>query len=254
MRILIGTLLESVVTTPYEGHRFPLYRIGSMEIILVRHGEPAWTPGNRVDNNPELTDLGHAQAEALARRHWGEIDELWVSPLTRARQTAEPLERALGRTAQVVEWLEEIRNPEDWHGTPAESFYDLFREHNLSPRRNLWRGLPGGESVLDFHRRVVGGLQRTLAGHGLARVADYDPHLWEQTSTKRVLWVAHGGTNAVSIGHLLGAEPTPWEWSRFDSAHTAVAVLRTTRISTAHAFGLHAFGDVSHLSPDQITR
>jgi hypothetical protein len=27
----------------------------SMEIILVRHGEPAWTPGNKVENNPELT-------------------------------------------------------------------------------------------------------------------------------------------------------------------------------------------------------
>lgn len=233
---------------------FLIYRAVPMEIILVRHGEPAWTPGNKVDTNPVLTDRGHTQAAELARRGWGEIDELWVSPLIRARQTAEPLERALRRDAQVVDWLEEIRNPDEWHGTPAESFYDLFATHNLSPRETLWQGLPGGESVTDFHDRVVGGLQRTLASHGLARVDQDDPHLWEQAASKRILWVAHGGTNAVSIGHLLGAPPTPWEWSRFDSAHTSVAVLRTSRISTAYAFGLHAFGDVSHLSRDQITR
>lgn len=225
-----------------------------MEIILVRHGEPAWTPENKVDTNPELTERGHAQAEALARRPWEKIDELWVSPLVRARQTMEPLERILGRDAEVVPWLEEIRNPDEWHGRPAESFYDLFNEHNLSPRERLWEGIPGGEPVVDFHRRVVTGLQETLASHGLARVDPHDPHLWDQAASKRILWVAHGGTNAVSIGHLLGAEPTPWEWSRFDSAHTAVAVLRTVRISTAHAFGLHAFGDISHLAVDDITR
>lgn len=225
-----------------------------MEIILVRHGEPAWTPRNKVDTNPELTALGRAQAEALARRQWGEIDELWVSPLVRARQTMEPLERVFGRDAEVVPWLEEIRNPDDWHGKPAESFYDLFSEHNLSPRERLWQGLPGGEPVVDFHRRVVSGLQETLASHGLARVAPEDPHLWDQAASKRILWVAHGGTNAVTIGHLLGADPTPWEWSRFDSAHTAVAVLRTVRVSTAHAFSLHAFGDVSHLAHDDVTR
>ncbi len=225
-----------------------------MEIILVRHGQPDWTPHNRVENNPELTPLGRAQAEALAERDWGEIDELWVSPLVRARQTAEPLEQALGRPAEVVDWLEEIRNPREWQGRPADSFYELFSEHNLSPRERLWQGLPGGEPVVEFYERVVGGLRHTLASHGLARVAEDDPHLWEQAASKRILWVAHGGTNAVSIAHLLGVQPTPWEWARFDSAHTAVAVLRTNRISTAYAFGMHAFGDVSHLSRDRVTR
>lgn len=228
--------------------------MSSVEIILVRHGEPAWTPDNRVENDPELTPRGRAQAQALARRDWGRIDELWVSPLVRARQTMEPLERALGQTAEIVDWLAEIRNPDEWQGTPADSFYALFSEHNLSPRERLWQGLPGGEAVVDFHRRVVTGLQDTLAAHGLARVDATDPHLWQQAGSKRILWVAHGGTNAVSIGHLLGAEPTPWEWSRFDSSHTAVARLRTVRVSTAHAFGLHAFGDVSHLPVRHVTR
>lgn len=225
-----------------------------MEIILIRHAEPDWTPGNRVRTDPELTARGRAQAAALASRDWGEIDELWVSPLLRARQTMAPISEALGRTAQVLDWLEEIRNPDDWEGTPAESYYELFAEHNLMPREALWKGLPGGEPVIEFHQRVVTGLQQTLAEHGLARVDPDDPHLWNQASSKRIMWVAHGGTNAVSIGHLLGTDPTPWEWSRFDSPHTSVAVLKTSRISTAYAFGLHAFGDVSHLAPPDVTR
>lgn len=225
-----------------------------MEIILVRHAQPDWLPSGRVTNDPTLTDLGREQAEALARREWGEVDELWVSPLTRARDTIAPIERATGRTAQVVDWLEEIRNPAHWEGEPAEDFYGLFEEHNRSTPDVLWQGLPGGEPVSSFHDRIVTGLTTTLAEHGLARVDDHDPHLWEEAAAKRILWVAHGGTNAVVIGHLLGAPPTPWEWARFDSAHTSVATLRTTRISTAHAFGLTGFGDVSHLAPDQWSR
>lgn len=225
-----------------------------MELILIRHGQPDWSPGGRLTNDPELTDLGHAQAEAVGRRDWGDIDELWVSPLVRARQTVAPIERALGMEAQVVDWLEEIRNPPAWEGLEVGESYDLFTEHNLSPPEILWEGVPGGESVSDFHDRIVDGLTTTLADHGLARVDPDDPHLWDQASTKRILWVAHGGTNAVTVGHLLGTDPTPWEWSRFDSAHTSVALLRTARISTAHAFGLHRFGDVSHLAPDAVTR
>jgi len=230
-----------------------LYRAG-VELILIRHGQPEWTPSGRLTNDPELTPLGQAQAEALARREWGEIDELWVSPLTRARQTMAPLEGALGRRASVVDWLEEIRNPDHWHDQPVTDFYGMFEEHNLSPPDVLWKGLPGGESVSAFHERVVEGLQRTLAEHGLARADPDDPHLWDQAASKRILWVAHGGTNAVSTGHLLGASPTPWEWFRFDSAHTAVTVMRTSRVSTAYAFGMRSFGDVSHLHADDVTR
>ena len=61
-------------------------------------------------------------------------------------------------------------------------------------------------------------------------------------------------TNAVALGHLLGVAPTPWEWDRFESAHTSIAALRTKKVAHAVAFGMTAFGDTRHLPPDQTTR
>ncbi|MGB0148772.1 MAG: histidine phosphatase family protein, partial [Ilumatobacteraceae bacterium] len=69
-----------------------------MEIVLVRHGQPEWVKGGLNVVDPPLTDLGHRQAERLADALEGEsFDEILVSPLTRARQTAAPLLLRLGR-------------------------------------------------------------------------------------------------------------------------------------------------------------
>jgi broad specificity phosphatase PhoE len=43
---------------------------------------------------------------------------------------------------------------------------------------------------------------------------------------RRLLLVAHAGTNSVVLGHLLGLSPEPWEWERFASAHASITVLR----------------------------
>ena len=44
--------------------------------------------------------------------------------------------------------------------------------------------------------------------------------------------VAHAGTNAVVLGHLLGLDPVPWEWERFRQPHTGVSRLKMMPIST----------------------
>ena len=65
-----------------------------MEIVLVRHGEPEWVRDGLNVVNPPLTDRGHLQASRLAEALQSEsFDEILVSPLTRARQTAAPLAR-----------------------------------------------------------------------------------------------------------------------------------------------------------------
>ncbi len=64
----------------------------------MRHGEPEWVRDGLNVVDPPLTDRGHAQAEQLARVLEKEIfDEVLVSPLVRARQTAAPLLERLGR-------------------------------------------------------------------------------------------------------------------------------------------------------------
>jgi probable phosphoglycerate mutase len=83
---------------------------------------------------------------------------------------------------------------------------------------------------------------------------DPDPPLWDVEGTgRRVLLVAHGGTNATAIGWLLGIPPVPWEWERFVSFHASVSTLTPVEIGGARAYSLYRFGDVDHLPPELPT-
>lgn len=228
-----------------------------MELILVRHGLPDWAPDSLARNDPHLSDLGHRQAARLAAisERWGIVDEIWMSPMHRARETAAPIGQATGVDPVVHEWAHEIRNPDQWEGSPIEEIKSQWIDANLRPISELWDGMPGGETFRDFHKRIVAGLEAALAGLGITRLDDGHPHLWNvPDDERRVILVAHGGTNAVVIGHLLGAEPTPWEWDRFESPHTGVARLSTLAIAHGRAFSLRLFGDVSHLEPETVTK
>ncbi len=86
------------------------------------------------------------------------------------------------------------------------------------------------------------------------RLSDHPP-LWRlDDPDRRVVVVAHGGTNAVSLGFLLGIEPVPWEWERFVSFHASVSTIVPIGISGGHSFSLFRFSDVSHLPDDMRTR
>ena len=78
------------------------------------------------------------------------------------------------------------------------------------------------------------------------------PALWHlEKPERRVVVVAHGGTNAVSLGFLLGIEPVPWEWERFVSFHASVSTIQPIEISGGHSFSLFRFSDIAHL-PDAL--
>ncbi len=225
-----------------------------MEVLFVRHGQPEWERGGLAVDNPPLTALGRRQAVALADQLADvEIDEILVSPLVRAQQTAAPLLERLGRDAATLPWLAEIGSPR-WDGTPTEVVERIFREEWTRPLEDLWDGLPGGESFRDFHSRVIGGLDAMLDEAGATRISDAPP-LWKlHHPARRILVVAHAGTNATALGHLLGIPPVPWEWERFVSFHASVSVVRPLEISGGHSFSLFRFSDVDHLPPEMRTR
>jgi probable phosphoglycerate mutase len=93
-----------------------------MELLLVRHGQPDWTPDRIARNDPDLTPLGYEQAKRVAQRlgELDRVDQLWVSPMNRARQTSVPVATELETVARVCEWLQEINNPPEWDGSPAD--------------------------------------------------------------------------------------------------------------------------------------
>jgi broad specificity phosphatase PhoE len=61
--------------------------------------------------------------------------------------------------------------------------------------------------------------------------------------------VAHGGTNAVALAHLLDVRPVPWEWLRFESELAAYSVLQARPIGpSGHVWSLQSFNEVDHLA------
>ena len=224
-----------------------------MELVLVRHGQPEWVRDGYNVDDPVLTDLGHRQAQRAADALAGErFDRVLVSPLVRARQTAAPIEAALGVTGEVHDWLAELRNPV-WEGT-AHDTERIFAEARRRPAEQHWDGLPGGESFREFHDRVVGGLLPFLAAMGV-RPATATLPLWDVDGPdQRVLVVAHAGTNSVLLTHLLGVQPVPWEWERFVLHHASISQTMTLPIGEGHSFSLLRLSDTSHLGPDLTTR
>lgn len=232
-----------------------------MELILVRHGEPAWSVDGHQRNDPELTARGRAQAAALAARladHTedparGPVDRLLVSPAVRAQETAAPIAEALGLEAETVGWLLELNNPAAWDGAPIEEIEAAFAAVRTWSREQFWEGLPGGEAPRDFHQRIRTGLGATLAELGV--VAADAEGLWdvEPAAPERVVVVAHGGTNSAIVAALLNAPPEPWEWERFTMGHASVAVVRTSPIAGHHLWSLRALGDGTHLAVEDRT-
>ena len=221
---------------------------------MIRHGEPEWVRDGLTVVDPPLTDLGHRQAELLAEALQSEqFDEILVSPLLRARQTAQPLLEALGRPEIVDPWLEEIRDPV-WHGTPAEKAAEAYAELKGRKAEDRWHGLSGGESMRDFVARIRAGATTFLADRGVVR-SEMDLPVWQiREPGARIALVAHAGTNSVTIGHLLGLDPVPWEWDRFVLGHTSISRIEAMQLEDGFTFGLSKLSDVEHLVREQRTR
>jgi broad specificity phosphatase PhoE len=225
-----------------------------VELVFIRHGQPEWDRDGVAVVDPPLTDVGRRQADHVGDALGGRrVDRLLVSPLVRAQQTAEPAAKALGLEPETLPWLAEIASPA-WDGTPSETVEGIFAEARAKPLDEQWDGLPGGESFRDFHRRVSGGLVGLLDELGCERLTEFPP-LWHLDDPGPcVVIVAHAGTDAVCLGHLLGIEAVPWEWERFVSFHASVSVVRPMPIADAHSFSLFRFSDTSHLPEHLQTR
>jgi probable phosphoglycerate mutase len=230
-----------------------------VEFVLVRHGQPEWVKDGLNVVDPPLTELGRSQAERMAGRLAEEqLDEVLVSPLVRARQTAAPLYARLGRDEQVDPWLEEVRDP-GWHGTPAEKAEQAYREMTAKPVHERWDGIQGddfasGEPIRDFVDRIRLGADLFLRERGIERVQHELP-VWRIAEPgARIVLVAHAGTNSVFMCHLLGLQPTPWEWDRFVMGHASISRLEALPVHDGFTFSLTALSNLEHVAPADRTR
>lgn len=198
-------------------------------ITFLRHGEPDWTPQGTSVPDPGLTPYGRAQARAVAARIASEgADALFVSPYRRSQETAAPLAEATALEPHTVPGLAEIGVAVD--GLSQDDVDRYFVDASRRPLGEHWDGWPGAETFRAFHARVTRAVEQLLARHGLSphRDPEHDFTQWHQEGEpRRIVVVAHGGTNAVALAHLLDVRPVPWEWLRFESELAAFSVLQT---------------------------
>jgi broad specificity phosphatase PhoE len=142
-------------------------------LVLIRHGETIWHVENRYAGrtNIPLSPRGHEQAERLAR--WASsahLTAIWVSPLVRARQTAEPSERATRLTAHVDPRLEELDFGQGEGLTRADierSFPEAFAAFEADPAAHP---LPGGENPRHAAERAISCFREIVRTHSSGRV------------------------------------------------------------------------------------
>jgi probable phosphoglycerate mutase len=78
--------------------------------------------------------------------------------------------------------------------------------------------------------------------------------VWQGNKVERkIARVAHAGTNSVTICHLLGLDPTPWEWERFVIGHASTSIVEALNLSDGVTFSLSKLSNVEHLPVEHRT-
>ncbi|TDV72547.1 histidine phosphatase family protein [Pseudomonas sp. LP_7_YM] len=126
-----------------------------MRLYVVRHGQTQANAEHRYlgSLDPELTETGREQAVALSLELPDSIDSIVVSPLLRARQTAEILNYSFNLPVQVLDGFRE-RSVGVYEGltqAEAQQFLPALWQRNIT--RQWAVGPPEGESIVEVVQR-----------------------------------------------------------------------------------------------------
>src|SRR4051794_13855370 len=97
------------------------------EVLLMRHGQSEWNAIGRWQGQADspLTDLGRAQARAVARS-LPPVDAVFASDLSRARETAEIIVSVLGAGSVTVDADLRERDAGAWSGMTREEIHEQY--------------------------------------------------------------------------------------------------------------------------------
>lgn len=215
-----------------------------MKIMIIRHGDPDYS----IDS---LTEKGWREAEMLSERLIKEnIDDFYCSPLGRAKATASPTLKKLGKEAEILDWLHEYRGTilspftgktrNSWDLPPSiwcadERYYDIknWSEPSLMKEGNSAKIFEETGRGVDALLRKYGWIREGMAYRG--------------GEDKTIALVCHFALGITVMAYILGISPIVAQ-NNFYLAPTSV----TTLVSETDAKGVSHFratgvGDISHL-------
>lgn len=224
-----------------------------MRLVFVRHCEPDYT----IDS---LTPRGWEEASLLADRvvNW-KVDDFYVSPLGRARDTAKvslDLRAKKGLNHDVTEfpWLKEfyydLKYPETgeacmcWDHMPS-----YFNGNKELHDKDAWYDtalMKSGDIRREFEA-VTSAFDELLKGYGYVRQAD-GTYKVTSHNDKTIVFFCHFGVTALLTGHMTGVAPTCL-WQNFFMAPSSVTVIGSEeREEGTASFRVQVFGDTAHLT------
>ena len=220
-----------------------------MKLYFIRHGDPDY-------EHDTITERGKIEAQALVPRV-AELnaDAYFCSPLGRARDTAAPSLKYLGKTAEIKDWLQEFNAPIidpyvggircPWNLAPSMWTGDakMYDKDNWFKTELMSTGNVAGE-----FKRVCDGLDALLAKYGYERIpGGNNTYKVVRPNTKSLVFFCHLGISLVLMSHLFGISG-PCMWQGFCPLPTSVSLVETEQWEKGIAhFRAVYVGDVSHL-------
>lgn len=162
-----------------------------MRLLLIRHGESQGNAESRLQGRADfpLSELGVAQAGALAKRFSSSVSALYSSPLLRAKMTADAVACAAGLDVVEDDRLQEYDVGEisglTWPEV-KERYPEIARQYR---KESEFPRFPGSESRDDFTTRVQTSIDEIAARH---------------KDDGEVAVVTHGGPILVYVMESLG--------------------------------------------------
>ena len=227
-----------------------------MEIVLIRHGQPEWMVNDVYQQNPNLSALGHKQAELSSTMfESGSMNELWVSPLNRAQQTHQPfVDKNIAKEIFVFDWLQEMEDEEEisLYGKSTDEIMAFFEKRNTQSFEE-WTEGPHGVYMKTYRENIISNLEKELKQRGIVCTDDtYDRQFTiSDNSPEKLMIISHAGTMSVLLSYFLNMDHYAWTWRKFLPRHTGHTRLRSTSISGGHFFRLKEFNNVSFIESDE---
>jgi broad specificity phosphatase PhoE len=216
-----------------------------LTLVLTRHGlttrsHPEQHLGQRIDIG--LSEEGRAQAEALGRRLSGvALERIVVSPLVRARETADLIQAAVPNHPEITVDPRIVEmDYGEWEGLTYEQI-----EERDGARRQRWEddpesyACPGGESGDDVADRARAFLIDLIDWHDASHGTPHE---------RPVLAVAHSTFNRVLVCVATGIRVREYR-RRFSQDQANLTVLRFEHgVGPADARIL-LLNDTAHIRP-----
>ena len=217
-----------------------------MKILIIRHADPDYS----IDS---LTEQGHIEAELLSQMLVKrDIKEFYVSPLGRAKKTAEYTLTKLGRNAIECDWLKEFPAkiikphrekegvawdwlPQDW--TKHDDFYCYENWTNVELMKK--------SDALEQYNYVVTEFDKILEKHGYKRNGRIYDAVCPNNDT--IAFFCHFGLECVLLSHLMSVSPMILWHNTCALPSSVTTIITEERVKGIASFRMNGFGDISHI-------